>query len=440
MGDTIDEIDVVEHLSTLVRRSLVLADESDGHTRYRLLETVRQYAHEHLEDSGAAEALQSRHAVHYAALAERAGPGLRGSEQLTWIERLTPEIGNLRAAQGWAIDHGELDLAMAIIVPLCVSGTSIGYTALEWASTLATELDVDTRPAGPALLAAAAFHAVLGSRLDRAATLEARRRDAEAALGMDFNLAGFRASTALDLFSERPNECVDGARRWVELARVSGDQYEMVLGLTAIATGTGASAGERSAGSAAQDCVTAARQLANPSSLATALGVLGLHMVELEPMRSIPIFEEAIQLGTTVGNQQAITIAQAGLARGYGALGDERSSLQAYLRAMNILPGAAQRHSLVAAFIGIASMLASSGRDEDAALLLGAADSIFIPRLAWFSETRDQTIAALTERLGDDLLALLFARGSAMTDDEVVAYARTTIEAVEAGRPPNSVE
>ena len=129
-GDTIDEVDVVEHLSALVRRSLVLADEADGRTRYRLLETVRQYAHEHLEDSGAAEAMQRRHAVHYAALAEQAGPALRGSEQLAWIERLTPEIGNLRAAQGWAIDHGELDLALAVIVPLCVSGTSIGYTAL----------------------------------------------------------------------------------------------------------------------------------------------------------------------------------------------------------------------------------------------------------------------------------------------------------------------
>ena len=209
-GDTIDEIDVVEHLSALVRRSLVLADESDGCTRYRLLETVRQYAHEHLEDAGAAEAMQRRHAVHYAALAERAGPALRGSEQLTWIERLTPEIGNLRAAQGWAIDHGELDLALAVIVPLCVSGTSIGYIAFEWASTLATEPDVDTRPAGPALLAAAAFHAVLGARLELAAALEARRRDAEAALGMDFNLAGFRASTALDLFTERPVECVEG--------------------------------------------------------------------------------------------------------------------------------------------------------------------------------------------------------------------------------------
>jgi tetratricopeptide (TPR) repeat protein len=240
------------------------------------------------------------------------------------------------------------------------------------------------------------------------------------------------------LFSERPVESVDGARRWVELARISGDRYEAVLGLTAIATGTVAATGERSAASAVWECVAEARQLANPSSLSTALTVLGLHLAELDPMQSIPILEEAIQIGTTVGNQQAIRIAQAGLARGYDLLGDEQASLQAYLRAMDIPPGAGHRHSLTAAFIGIASMLARSGRDEDAALLLGAADSIFIPPLSWFSDTRDQTLAALNERLGNDRLALLLARGSTMTDDQTVAYARTTLEAVEASRTPSS--
>jgi hypothetical protein len=240
------------------------------------------------------------------------------------------------------------------------------------------------------------------------------------------------------LFSGRPVECVDGTRRWVELARISGDRYELVLALTSIATGTVAAFGERSAASAARECVDEARQLANPSSLATALGVLGLNLAEFDPMYSISLFEEAIEVGTTVGNQQAIRIAQAGLARCYDLLGNEQGSLHAYLGAMNIPPGAGHRHSLTAAFIGIASMLASSGRDEDAALLLGAADSIFIPPLSWFSDTRDQTLAALNERLGNDRLALLLARGSTMTDDETVAYARTTLEAVEASRPPSS--
>ena len=169
-----------------------------------------------------------------------------------------------------------------------------------------------------------------------------------------------------------------------------------------------------------------------------ALAVLGLHLVIVDPMQSFPVFEEAIQIGTTVGNHQAIRIAQAGLARAYDLLGNEQASLQAHLRAMNVGPGAGYRHSLVPAFIGIASMLANSGRDEDAALLLGAADSIFLPPLSTLSESRAQTLAALNDNLGDDRLAALLARGAGMTDDEAVAHARTTLEAVEASRPPSS--
>jgi predicted ATPase/class 3 adenylate cyclase len=420
-GDAIGELDVVEHLSALVRRSLVLADEADGRTRYRLLETVRQYAHEHLEDSGATEARQRGHAEYYAALAERAAPYLRGPDQVAWIERLTPEIGNLRAAQGWAIDHRELDLALGIVVALCVSGTAIGYTALEWASALAL----------------AAFHAVVGSRLEVATALEVRRCDAEAELGMDANLAGFQASTALALFSQRAADSADGSRRWAEQARAAGDDYEMVRALIALATATVAATGEQSAGPAVQECVAAARRLANPSSLSLALTILGLHLLLLDPTQSISVFEEAIHVGASVGSQQSIGIALSGLARSHATLGNERASLQTYLQAMTVQPGAGYRHSLALAFLGIANTLANAGRDEDAALLLGAADSIFLPPMFAVSETRAQTLTALNERLGDDRVAELLARGGSMSDDEAVASAHAALETVEAGLPPN---
>ena len=106
---------------------------------------------------------------------------------------------------------------------------------------------------------------------------------------------------------------------------------------------------------------------------------------------------------------------------------------------MDVHPGAGYRHSLVPAFIGIATMLASSGRDEDAALLLGAANSIFLPPISTLSENRAQTLAVLKEQLGDERLAVVLARGAAMTEDEAVAHARTKLEDLEAGRPPNSV-
>ena len=84
-------------------------------------------------------------------------------------------------------------------------------------------------------------------------------------------------------------------------------------------------------------------------------------------------------------------------------------------------------------------MLAHSGRDEDAALLLGAADSIFLPPISTLSENRAQTLAVLNEHLGDERLAVVLARGATMTDDEAIAHARTKLEDLEAGRPPNSV-
>ena len=291
---------------------------------------------------------------------KKPAPSLRGSDQLAWIERLVPEMGNLRAAQGWAIDHGELDLALAVIVPLCVSGTTIGLHRARVGERTRNRTRRRHAPAGPGAprrrprSTPSWAHASSGPP-----PLEARRYDAEAALGMEDNIAGFRASTALDLFSERPVECVD----WGASLGRAGTHRRRPL-----RNGLGTHQPSRPEPSPppasaprarpCEECVAEARQLANPSSLATALAVLGLHLVELDPMQSIPIFEEAIQVGTTVGNHQAIRIAQAGLARAYDLLGNEQASLQAHLRAMNILPGAGHRHSLVAAFIGIASMLA----------------------------------------------------------------------------------
>ena len=106
------EEDVLVLLGNLVDQSLVPAepDEADDGTRYRMLEPVRQYALERLEQSGKAEEARRQHARCYLlALAERAGPGLKGPGQRAWLKRLETELDNLRAAIGWSIDHGEVE-------------------------------------------------------------------------------------------------------------------------------------------------------------------------------------------------------------------------------------------------------------------------------------------------------------------------------------------
>ena len=93
---------VLDLISQLADKSLVVVDRLGGETRYRLLETVRQYGHERLVEAGEAEAARDRLAEWCLALAERAEAGLTGPEQPDWLRRLEPELDNLRAALTWS--------------------------------------------------------------------------------------------------------------------------------------------------------------------------------------------------------------------------------------------------------------------------------------------------------------------------------------------------
>jgi predicted ATPase/DNA-binding SARP family transcriptional activator len=104
--------DVLQLLSQLVDKSLVVAEESGGGSlRYTMLEPVRQYGQQQLEESGKAERVRQRHAEHYLALAEEAEPELRGARQVSWLKRLEKEQDNLRAAMSWLLRNGELEKA-----------------------------------------------------------------------------------------------------------------------------------------------------------------------------------------------------------------------------------------------------------------------------------------------------------------------------------------
>ena len=103
-GDDAERL--IDNLGTLVEQSLVTVSPDGEGTRYGMLEPVRQYAREKLEEGGEADDARRRHADHYLSLAERAGVELWGPGQGNWLERLEQENGNLRAALAWTLDSG----------------------------------------------------------------------------------------------------------------------------------------------------------------------------------------------------------------------------------------------------------------------------------------------------------------------------------------------
>ena len=114
--DEIDAFDVLDHVSALVDKSLVVADP--GNATYRLLETIRQYAAGRLAESGAAEAVRARHAEHYRTLAITVAPELTGADDLAAMARLADDIENLRLMLDWYRDHGQGDVVAHVISEL----------------------------------------------------------------------------------------------------------------------------------------------------------------------------------------------------------------------------------------------------------------------------------------------------------------------------------
>jgi predicted ATPase len=111
--DEIDAFDVLEHVSALVDKSLVVADP--GEATYWLLETIRQYAADRLVRSGSTEDVRARHADYYRTLAAAISPKLTGPGDLAAFDRLSADIENLRLMLDWYHDHDQAAVVADVI-------------------------------------------------------------------------------------------------------------------------------------------------------------------------------------------------------------------------------------------------------------------------------------------------------------------------------------
>jgi tetratricopeptide (TPR) repeat protein len=119
-GEGIDGGEVLDLLTQLVNKSLVIFEERDGQARYRMLETIRQYATEKLLEAGQSDAIRDRHLSFFVRLAEEAAPKLVGKEVKAWLDRLERELDNMRIALDRSKDIARIQEGLRLA------------TALEW--------------------------------------------------------------------------------------------------------------------------------------------------------------------------------------------------------------------------------------------------------------------------------------------------------------------
>jgi predicted ATPase/class 3 adenylate cyclase/DNA-binding CsgD family transcriptional regulator len=225
----VERFQVLDQLTLLVDKSLLAADESGSRTRYRLLETVRQYALEKLGESGEADAVRSRHRDYYTALAALLDSPA-GTDYERRLEQAETEIDNLRAAFGWSLETGDIGRALELassLLPLWLSRGRI-QEGLAWFDAVRIDDDASHNEVASAVRARAladkatldAFVNVYSLGAAEQALTIARELDDPALLVRALSACGSAAVYDADV-----------ARRYfaeaIGLARALGDQWRL---------------------------------------------------------------------------------------------------------------------------------------------------------------------------------------------------------------------
>jgi tetratricopeptide (TPR) repeat protein len=126
--------EVLDVLGRLVDKSLIVVEPASdtGETRYRLLETIRQYALEKLAGAGEARELRDGHLAYFVKLANQAEPNLFGRESPYWYKRLDQELDNIRTVLEWATNSGKAGVALDVAGSLVYFWFAHGLSGSEW--------------------------------------------------------------------------------------------------------------------------------------------------------------------------------------------------------------------------------------------------------------------------------------------------------------------
>ncbi|HEV2238076.1 MAG TPA: tetratricopeptide repeat protein [Ktedonobacterales bacterium] len=306
---------MLETLAHLVEKSLVEPEAPNGRAegRFRLLETIRQYARDRLQEAGEAALIRDRHLTCYLRFAEEAEPRLRGHEQLVWLERVETEHDNLRAALAWALEGGTSGPALALAGALSYFWTlrsyfSEGLRWLEGALALAEREQSERGTAGP-----------------HTPTQAEKARRAKA-------LYGSAMPYLATLRMERARAAVEESLRlWREL----GDTWWMAVTAESLALVLSSTGNFQAARACLEEGVALARTIEDPLPLAVCLVRMGDVWRPLGDLNAARVLlEEGVALARSVGDRSVLSEGLRELGTAYYAAGDLTAAVSAIEEAL----------------------------------------------------------------------------------------------------------
>ena len=430
VGSGLEHDEVLEVLSRLVEKSLVMMRERGGEARYRLLEMIRQYGQEKLENSGETQAVRRDHAAFFLGMAEEAEPRLTGAQQVVYLNLLEAELDNLRAAIGWSEEAGEPEMGLRFAGALpwfCYLSGRYGE-GREWFEGVFARCS-----ASPAPLRAKALYGVgillfLQCDYERATALIQESADLYRELGDERGLA-----FALQILGcvEREQGRYARARALLEGSmafwRGSGDEAGIADTLLYLAMVAWMAGDHERAEALSAEALAMFRRLGQTHGMIWSLIVLGAEANDRGD------YEKGEKL-----LEESLTLSRKGYAEGVplslNQMGIAAYRRGEYERAAGLLKESLLLHREVddrwrvaSVLDGLAEVACAFGDHGRACNLFGAGEAlrqeIGAPLPSFEKVDYERGVAAARAGLGEEGFAAAWSEGRAMTPDEAVEYA-----------------
>lgn len=452
-GEPIDVEQVLDLVTSLVARSLVVSEDGRAGARFRVLETIRQYGEEKLVDLGEIDTLAKKHAQFYADLLTRAAEHYYGPEQLVWARQINPERDNIRAALVTAIDTADASLAVQLVANHPhhhgYGGTGAVFEVQVPSSRVIDLPGARTQKGYALVLVAAAWRAYLRGDYELAEQLRRQALEAEAphpdtTLRPRVELDACNLTAMAALAAGDYERAVAVYSRGAELAAADG-----YPGLAAINIAVGVNAAllggtePTTVTARAEEALRLARESGMHAAIVISLNSLALTLADIDGPRARALLQESIERDSSPDASTPSGVLTACLVA--GRLSDWDLTLALASRSLHLERWVMAPLQVAPCLAMCARGLAES-RPETAGVLHGAAISAF-RRAASEVGTSGRTsspsvgpnanfvLSALHDvgqivsaALGDRRAGELRDEGKRMSMDEAIAFALVDID------------
>jgi predicted ATPase/DNA-binding SARP family transcriptional activator len=433
-GNGIETSEVLDLLSHLVDKSLALAEAMSDGTRYRRLETIRQFAAEKLLASGEGHQLRQQHCAYYLDLAERADRETYWPDKQKWKERLEIEDDNFRTALEWCVSEESTEAALRLLGFWAINGRLSFGEQQGWFTRI---LNLPNVRAYPTLYARLLNH-IGGSNWLRGSELYAKSvlEESQAIwleLGEEGELGLAEAWTTLGEIAHASGKDSTTAQilfeKSIELYQKHGNDW----GLGRVMFGLGHKAMYEGNYSEAEQLYMKGlakwKKLGDKHAVAAGLNELGeLARLQGDYDRAGKYYEQGLKTARELRGQNALPLFLFNYAWVSLHAGNYPNARSMFKECLELRTKDGNTNGIIDCLAGFAGILGITGRDEEAAQLFGAFEHLLQEGAVRSMDPSDQKevdhyLGIVREQLDEATFAKAWAEGSEMTLEQAVAFA-----------------